>query len=105
MAKYEVLLICGTGASSGFMATSIRKAAEKRGIDMNVNARSESELQYYVDDINCLMIGPHLASYADSIMEEIEGNDIKCAVIDAKAYGKLDGEAVLLQILNLFNEQ
>ena len=104
MAKYEVLLICGSGASSGFMVTNIRKAVEKNNIDMNVNARSESELQYYVDDINCLMIGPHLASYADSIMEEIKGYDIKSAVIDAKAYGKLDGEAVLSQVLSLFND-
>ena len=30
MAK-NILLICGSGASSGFMAAAIRKAAKKRG--------------------------------------------------------------------------
>ena len=40
MAKHNVLLVCGSGASSGFMAANMRKAASARGIEITVNARS-----------------------------------------------------------------
>ena len=30
--KMKILLVCGAGASSGFMAQSMRKAAKKRGL-------------------------------------------------------------------------
>ena len=33
MKKLNVLLVCGSGASSGFMAANIRKAAAEKGLD------------------------------------------------------------------------
>mgnify|MGYP000113885904 CR=1 FL=1 len=41
----NVLLVCGTGASSGFMAKNIRNAAKARGVDVSVKARSDSEVE------------------------------------------------------------
>ena len=38
MKKHNVLLVCGSGASSGFMAANIRKAAAARGLSITVNA-------------------------------------------------------------------
>lgn len=103
--EYNILLVCGSGASSGFMAANIRKAAAARGIKMSVQARSESEILNYVEEINCLMVGPHLASNFDSILEDCEGYDIKCAIIAKEAYARLNGEAVLDQILELFAQE
>jgi len=53
MNKLNVLLVCGSGASSGFMAANIRKAAARK-LEITVNARSESEIEYYIDEIDCL---------------------------------------------------
>ena len=61
MKKLNVLLVCGSGASSGFMATNMRRAAVARGVDMDIKARSESEIENYVDEVDALMVGPHLA--------------------------------------------
>ena len=105
MAKHNVLLVCGSGASSGFMAANIRKAASARGLEITVTARSESEVLNYVEDIDCLMVGPHLATVIPSLEEEIEGYDIKIAIIDKDAYGKLNGDKALDQILELFGEK
>ena len=57
---HNVLLVCGSGASSGFMAVNIRKAAKKRGLEMSVTARSEAEIPNYIDDVDVIMVGPHL---------------------------------------------
>ena len=54
------------------MSANIRKAAAARGLSITVNARSESSVEDYVDEIDCLMIGPHLASTLPE-MEEICG--------------------------------
>lgn len=105
MAEHNVLLVCGSGASSGFMAANVRKAASARGLKISVTARSESEVLNYVEDIDCLMVGPHLASVIPSLEEDVEGYDIKIAIIDKTAYSKLNGEAVLDQILGLFGEK
>lgn len=105
MEKLNVLLVCGSGASSGFMAANIRKAAAARGLEMDVTARSESEIANYVEDIDCLLVGPHLASEMDYIKEDIEGYDIKLDIIDKAAYAKLNGDMVVDQILKIFDEQ
>ena len=105
MAKHNVLLVCGSGASSGFMAANIRKAASARGHEITVTARSESEVLNYVEDIDCLMVGPHLATVIPSLEEDIEGYDIKIAIIDKDAYAKLNGDKALDQILELFGEK
>lgn len=105
MAEYNVLLVCGSGASSGFMAANIRKAAAARGIKMTVTARSESEILNYVEDINCLLVGPHLASNFDAILEDCEGYDIKCAIIAKECYARLNGDMAVDQILELFGNK
>ena len=41
----KILLMCGAGASSGFMAQAMRKAAKEQGLDdIDVIARSEAEM-------------------------------------------------------------
>ncbi len=60
--RKSILLICGSGASSGFMAANMRKAAKKKGLNYEIKARSESELADYADSIDALMVGPHLKS-------------------------------------------
>lgn len=100
----EVLLICGSGASSGFMAASIRKAAKKRKLAYHVIARSESQLQDYLAVTDILLIGPHLAYMADEIKGEPGAARLKVAVIPQEVYGVLDGEACLDLILSLESE-
>lgn len=102
--KHNVLLVCGSGASSGFMAANIRKAAKARGIAISVNARSESTVEDYVDEIDCVMVGPHLASTVDGIEEVCEGYPIKVAVMKPEYYSRLDGNKALDHILELFGE-
>lgn len=104
MKKHNVLLVCGSGASSGFMAANVRKAAKARGIDITVNARSEATVEDYVDEIDCLMVGPHLATLKGDMEEICAGYDIKIAVISSDAYAHLDGNKCLDEILSLFGE-
>ena len=95
MKKLNVLLVCGSGASSGFMATNMRRAAVARGVDMDIKARSESEIENYVDEIDALMVGLHLAYILDEVEEYIGDNDVKVILMKPEYYSTLDGNKAL----------
>ena len=97
----NILLICGSGASSGFMAAAIRKAAKKRGVKVMVKAASESQLDERIDEINYLLIGPHLSYMLEDIKEQTKEKNVRVAVIPQSTYGTLNGEKALDLILNL----
>lgn len=94
----NVLLVCGTGASSGFMAKNIRKAAKEKGKEVNVKARSDSELDDYIEEIDLLLVGPHLSYMIDDLKDIASQYNVPVAIIKEESYGSLDGEAVLEQI-------
>lgn len=93
MKKLNVLLVCGSGASSGFMATNMRRAAVARGVEMDIKARSE--IENYVDEIDALMVGPHLAYILDEVEEYIGDNDVKVILMKPEYYSTLDGDKAL----------
>ncbi|SHE63904.1 PTS system, cellobiose-specific IIB component [Seinonella peptonophila] len=91
----KVLLICGGGASSGFMAAGIRKAAKKQNVEIEVLARSEAELSELIEDVDILLIGPHLSYMEEEVKKEAENYHAKVAVIPQSIYGRLDGQKAL----------
>jgi PTS system cellobiose-specific IIB component len=99
MEKLNVLLVCGSGASSGFMAANMRKAASKQGLDIDIKARSESEIENYIDEINVLMVGPHLAYILDEVEEYTHGEDVKVILMKPDYYSVLNGEMAIAHLL------
>lgn len=104
MSKLSVLLVCGSGASSGFMAANMRKAAKLKGLDMKIVARSESEIENYVDEIDALMVGPHLEYLLDEVDEIIQDSTLKVILMKKDYYATLDGEAAVAHLLSELNE-
>ncbi|GKU82033.1 PTS sugar transporter subunit IIB [Niallia sp. NCCP-28] len=102
MKKLNVLLVCGSGASSGFMASNIRKAAANRNLDISIKARGEAEIENYIDEIDALMVGPHLAYILDEIEEYIGDADVKVLLMKPSYYSTLDGEAAIEDLLKEF---
>lgn len=99
MKKLNVLLVCGSGASSGFMAANMRKAASKQGLEISIIARSESEIENYIDEIDALMVGPHLAYILDEVEEYIHGEDVKVILMKGEYYATLDGDKAIAHLM------
>ncbi len=102
MKKLNILLVCGSGASSGFMAANMRKAAKQREVDITVSARSEAEIENYIDEIDALMIGPHLAYLLDEIDDILQGSEVKAILMKPEYYSTLDGNKALDHLLSTF---
>ena len=96
--KISVLLVCGAGASSSFMAAKMRLAAKKKKIDLNASARAESEIVNFVEDVDAIMIGPQLSVYYEEVKERYSE---ECAVILMKKeyYSTLNGDEAIEHLL------
>lgn len=97
----RVLVVCGGGASSGFLAQNLRKAAKKAGVELEVNARSESDIPDYIGHIDVLLVGPHLAYMEDKLRAQVEPHGIKAAMLSQKVYSRLDGEGAFKLVQEL----
>ncbi|MGK4188239.1 PTS sugar transporter subunit IIB [Rothia koreensis] len=104
METLTVMLACGSGASTGFMAANMKKAAKDMGLDVDIIARSESEISEYLNQIDVLMIGPHLEYLFDDIDSYIGDADIGVVLMKPDYYSTLDGKAALEQMLEVFDE-
>jgi PTS system cellobiose-specific IIB component len=102
MDKLNVLLVCGSGASTGFMAANLRKEALKQGLDCEFTARSETEVDDFADQVNCIMLGPHLEYLLEELTERYKDKNIKIAVMRKNYYSVLDGASALKHIQSLF---
>ena len=95
----NILLACGGGMSSSFVAKGIRKAAKARNIEVNVEAVSDNEVFSLVDDFDVLLIGPHISYRLPEFIERYDDGNRVVDVINQKDYAKLDGEAILIDLL------
>jgi len=102
MQKLTVLLVCGGGASSGFMAVNLRRAAKSRGIEIDAKARSETEVEAYAAGVDCIMIGPHLSYLVDDIKQRLGQACPKVLLMDKSYYSTLDGDEALDDLLDQF---
>lgn len=103
MEKLNVLLVCGSGASSGFMAANMRKVAKEQGLDIEIKARSESEIENYIDSIDALMVGPHLEYILDEVEDYVGDHDVKVILMKADYYSTLDGYKAIEHLLKEVN--
>lgn len=91
----RVLMICGAGASTGFMAQAARRAAKKKHLDISIEAKSTAHLEAYIDFIDVLLLGSHFSYKQDEIKAEIAGKDIVFGVIPQEIFGRLDGDSLI----------
>ena len=91
----RILIICGAGASSGFIAQNMRKAAKAKGMEIKVKAVSDTELEDYLPDYDLVLVGPHLKHRIEKIKTIVKPYEIEAKLIDKKSYATLDGKTIL----------
>lgn len=102
--KLRILLCCGAGMSSGFLAQRSRQVAKKRKLDVSVEARSHVDVTSYLNQIDVLLIGPHYAAELEEFRKLAAAYPVKVAVIPKDIYSELSGEGILDLAERLINE-
>ena len=98
------MLCCGAGMSSGFLASSARKAAKKQKINASIEARSHSEVVEYMSSIDILLLGPHYSSELSKYEDLAKPHGVKVCVIPQDIYATLDGARLLTFAIDSLNK-
>ena len=97
----RVLLICGAGASTGFIAQAARKAAKSQGLDMKIEARSTAHLDAYLDSIDVLLLGAHFAYKEEEVKKQVGDRKVAVGVVSQKVFSNIDGAGLIEYIKEL----
>ena len=105
MENIKVLLCCGAGLSSGFLAQRARKSAKKRNLDIKIEAKSETEAILHLKKIDILLFAPHYENFKDKFTELAKPLDVAVGVIPQNVYGTLDGDKLIEYALELYKNK
>jgi len=87
--------------STSLLVEKVKITAERAGVALNIYALSEIEAKKDLAQADILLLGPQVRYLESGFRKELSGTNTKLAVVDMLAYGRMDGEMVLKQILNL----
>jgi cellobiose PTS system EIIB component len=90
-----VLIVCGAGASSTFLASRLRSMAKARGLDLATQAASSSDLRPYLHTSTVLLVGPHLSDSFATLEAEAAAFGVPAALLPPTAFGPSGAEQAL----------
>lgn len=88
----KILLICSAGMSTSLLVTKMTKAAEERGLELEILAHGVAEAKRFVNQVDIILLGPQVRFLKD---EMTKAASVPVQVIDMRAYGRMDGARVL----------
>lgn len=92
----RILVVCGAGASSTFVAQRLAKAATAAGLAWATEAGTELTA-LSAAGVDVVLLGPHLADRADGIRTALAGRSRVVSLPD-DAFTDLDGSRTLLLV-------
>ena len=97
----KVMFVCSAGMSTSLLVEKVQKAAKEKELDIEVYAVGEAEARKDLSQADILLLGPQVRYLEKSFKESMGDTKAKLGVVDMIAYGRMDGEKVLEQILEL----
>ncbi|MCR2785180.1 MULTISPECIES: PTS sugar transporter [unclassified Microbacterium] len=91
----RILVVCGAGASSTFVAQRVRHAAHDRGLPYAAFAGTEQSLPIDLDGADIVLVGPHLTHALDRIRYEAQLRGTAVVLLPADIFSDRDGTRTL----------
>lgn len=101
MDKINILLVCNAGMSTSLIVDSMKKAAEEKGINSDIEAQAADQIKLHFSEKDIILLGPQVRFKQKEIQKEV-GN-IPVIVMDMAAYGQMNGEKILDDALTEIN--
>ncbi len=91
----KILVVCGAGASSTFVAQRLNRAMSAAGLGHQAYADNGSSLLYELDTADVVLLGPHMADSAEDIRGLTGSQGAVVTVLPDDIYSDLDGTRAL----------
>lgn len=99
-----IKLFCASGMSTSMLVTKMKEAAKAKGIDVEIVAFSESQMDRHLDSMDIALLGPQIAYTLGKAKKLCEPKGIPVGVIPMVDYGMMNGAKVLDFALKLLNK-
>lgn len=100
----NIVLVCAGGVSTSMLVMRMKKTAKERTLEVNIMATGADE---FIDErIECdiLLVAPQIAYQFETLKKEFGVKVKVIELIDKKDYGAMDGEKILLEVIEKLNK-
>jgi len=91
----RILVVCGAGASSTFVAQRVRHAALERGLVYAVTAGTSASVPDDLDATHVVLVGPHLGAEVERIRKDAATRGVRVIALPEDVFTDLDGSRTL----------
>ncbi len=91
----RILVVCGAGASSTFVAQRVRHAAHDQGLAYTAFAGTEQSLPIDLDAADVVLVGPHLAHALERIERDAAARGTTVVLLPPDVFADTDGTRTL----------
>ena len=91
----RILVVCGAGASSTFVAQRVRHAAHDAGFPYSAFAGTEQSLPIDLDAADVVLVGPHLVHALDRIERDAAARGTTVVLLPPDIFTDKDGTRTL----------
>ena len=92
----NIVLFCAAGMSTSLLVTKMQNAADAAGYEVTIAAHPIAQADSFGKDADIILLGPQVRFD----LKRIQGMfpEKKVEAIDMRAYGMMDGAAVIKQV-------
>lgn len=99
-----IKLFCAAGMSTSMLVARMKKAAEAKGVEANIEAFPEGQMAKHLDGLDVALLGPQVGYTLPNSKKICEPAGVPVAVIPTADYGMMNGDKVLEFALKLIED-
>lgn len=97
----NIVLFCSAGMSTSLLVSKMEKAAQAKGIEVNINAYPEAQMAKHIQGADVVLLGPQVKFLLPKAKKLCSVIGVPVETITPADYGMMNGEKVLAQALKL----
>ena len=95
----RILVVCGAGASSTFVAMRLRHAAQDAGLSVQAFVGTVESLAVDLDSADILLVAPHLARDLPDLEQLAKHRGVRVILLPDDVFADLDGSRTLRVVM------
>lgn len=101
----KILLLCAAGMSTSILVNKMKEAANKNGIEAQIEAVSLENFENKLNEYDVFLLGPQVRFKKNELLPKAQAVGKPLEVINTTDYGMMRGENVLKFALKLLEER
>ncbi|MBD1574863.1 MULTISPECIES: PTS sugar transporter subunit IIB [Vibrio] len=97
----KIMLCCSAGMSTSMLMKKMIAEADKRGLEVDIQAFGASEFDQHAPHFECVLLGPQIKYMQADLQKKADPYGIKVEPINMMDYGMQKGDKVLDHALSL----